>query len=192
MTFWHEVVTLLVPFVPLLTVLVWPITILTILFWFWHGIKGLIQSLAEASIGNKLVFKFWQARTDVLSAEPLPSSPDTLKQIAAPSDAKWQNVADIFWLGSDLEWTVQTVLRGAPKERVVHGLKQASHHSSQVGLAHTLPGQRLAAFKSQVEGMPESALDRSWRDNFVEQMNAVIRGFSDLARGHQPDFRPGP
>jgi len=191
MSYWRELVSLLIPFVPLLTALVWPVTILIILFWFRQGIRGLIQSLAEASIGNKLVFKFWQARTDLLSAEPLPSA-DTPKQIAAPSDAKWQNVADMFWLGSDLEWTVQTSLRGAPKERIVHGLKQATHHSSQVGLANTAPGQRLAGFKTQVDGMPESALDRQWRDNFVEQMNAVIRGFSDLARGHQPDFRPGP
>ena len=39
-------------------------------------------------------------------------------QVIAPSDAKWDNVADLFWLGSELDWTAQTVLRGAPKDFV--------------------------------------------------------------------------
>lgn len=191
MNFLHELVPLLTPFIPLLTALIWPITTLIVLCWFRQGIKGLIQSLAEANIGNNLVFKFWQAKTDIASAEPLPSA-STPKQISAPPDARWENVASLFWLGSDLDWTTQTLLRGAPKERIVHGLKQSSHHSSQSGLADTVPGKILSALKLQVEGMQESALDRQWRANFVEQLNAVIQGFSDLARGHQSNFRPSP
>jgi hypothetical protein len=192
MSFWHELFPLLIPFVPLLTGLLWPVTTLIILFWFRKGIKGLVQSLAEASIGNSLVFKFWQVKNDIKGAEPLPGTTGTAKQIIAPSDAKWQNVANLFWLGSDLDWTVQTMLRGAPKERIVHGLRQANHHSSQVGLANTAPGQQLALLKSQVEGMAESAMDRQWRVNFVELLNGVIAGFSDLVRAQQRDFRPSP
>jgi len=59
-----------------------------------------------------------------LSIEPLSSVVDAAtaagmpKQVIAPSDAKWDNVADLFWLGSELDWTAQTVLRGAPKDFV--------------------------------------------------------------------------
>ena len=63
-----------------------------------------------------------------LSIEPLSSVVDAAtaagmpKQVIAPSDVKWDNVADLFWLGSELDWTAQAVLRGAPKEGIVHGL----------------------------------------------------------------------
>jgi len=39
------------------------------------------------------------------------------KQLSIPT-ATWDKPADLFWLGSDLETTAQTALRGAPKERI--------------------------------------------------------------------------
>ena len=193
----RDLVPLFTPFVPLLIALIWPITILVILCWFREGIRGLIRSVAEAKIGDSVVFKFWQAKSDLLSIERLPNvdtptASGTPKQISAPSDGKWDKVADLFWLGSDLDWTAQTVLRGAPKERIVHGLTQSYHHCSQLGLSNTVPGKQLASLKSQVEGMQDSALGREWRANFVEQLYAVINGFSGLARERQADFRPSP
>ena len=194
----RDLIPLLTPFVPLLIALIWPITILVILCWFREGIRGLIRSVAEAKIGDSVVFKFWQAKSDLLSIERSPSVVDTPtaagtpKQISAQSNAKWDKVADLFWLGSDLDWTAQTVLRGAPKERIAHGLTQSYHHCSQLGLSNTAPGKQLASLKSQVEGMQDSALGREWRANFVEQLYAVINDFSDLAREGQPDFRPSP
>ena len=192
MNFLHEFVPLIVPFVPLLTGLIWPTAILIILWWFGGEIRRLVKSLAEAKIGDSLVFKFWQAKTDLKSVEPMPSVAVEPKQITAPPEANWEKVADLFWLGSDLDWTAQTVLRGAPRERIIHGLTQSCHHGSQCGLSNTLPGRKLASLKSQVESMQEAALDRDWRANFVEQIYGVIRGFSELARERQPDFRPSP
>ena len=180
----RDLIPLLTPFVPLLIALIWPITILVILCWFREGIRGLIRLVAEA-------------KSDLLSIERLPNvdtptASGTPKQISAPSDGKWDKVADLFWLGSDLDWTAQTVLRGAPKERIAHGLTQSYHHCSQLGLSNTAPGKQLASLKSQVEGMQDSALEREWRANFVEQLYAVINGFSGLARERQADFRPSP
>src|SRR5438093_13600039 len=101
----RDLIPLLAPFVPLLIALIWPITILVILCWFREGIRGLIRSVAEAKIGDSVVFKFWQAKSDLLSIERSPSVVDTPtaagtpKQISAsPSNAKWDKVADLFWL----------------------------------------------------------------------------------------------
>ena len=82
-------------FVPLMVALVWPLTILILVCWFRKGIKDLIKSVTEAKIGNSVFFKFWQAKTDV-SAEALLPEP---KDITAPSAAKWENTANLFWLG---------------------------------------------------------------------------------------------
>jgi len=175
-------------FVRLMVALVWPLTILILVCWFRKGIKDLIKSVTEAKIGNSVFFKFWQAKTDV-SAEALLPEP---KDITAPSAAKWENTANLFWLGNDLEWTPQTALRGAPKERILHGLTKCNHHCSELGLASSEPGKQLSALKTQVESLPESALDRKWRNNFAEQMYSVVRGFDVLVKQHQPDFRPDP
>ena len=117
--------------------------------------------MAGAKIGDSLVFKLWQAKSNLLSIEPLSSVVDAAtaagmpKQVIAPSDAKWDNVADLFWLGSELDWTAQTVLRGAPKERIVHGLTQSYQHCSQIWAVehlfvggfsrHFFPGQHVSS-----------------------------------------------
>jgi hypothetical protein len=150
--------------------------------------------LAEAKFGDKLFFKFWQAKSDLESVETLTAAPIPELPQASSSDAetKWDKVADVFWLGSDLDWAAQTVLRGAPKERIVHGLTQSYHHASQCGLSNTVHAKHLATLKSQVQAMQESDLDRDWRANFVEQLYQITKGFSDLAKERQPDFRPSP
>jgi hypothetical protein len=195
MNFLHELVPLLTPFVPLLVVLIWPITTLIILYWFKETIRTLLTQLAEAKFGDKLFFKFWQAKSDLESVETLLTTapiPELPQSSASNAEDKWGKVADVFWLGSDLDWTAQTVLRAAPKERILHGLTQSYHHASQSGLSNTVPGKHLATLKSQVQVMQESALDRDWRANFVEQLYQIIKGFSDLAKERQTDFRPSP
>jgi len=177
-------------FVPLMTAPVWPATILILVCWFRKGIKNLIASVAEAKTGHSLFLRFGQADSDARASKTLPSV--VPNQIGAPSSVRWENSANLFWLGSDLEWTAQTVLRGAPKERILHGLTQCDHHSSELGLTDSAPGRQLSALKSQVQVLPEAALVRQWRNDFADKISAVIGGFDNLVKQHQPDFRPGP
>jgi hypothetical protein len=122
----------------------------------------------------------------------LPAAPGATKPVAAPSGARWDKVASVFWLGSDLDWTARTVLRGAPKERIVHGLTQSYHHAAECGRSDAAAAKQLSALRSQVSGMQASALDRDWRANFAEQLDSLIRSFSDLVKERQGDFRLGP
>ena len=197
MSFLHDVVSLLTPFVPLAIAFVWPVTVLIILCWFKDGLRELIKQTAEAKFGDNLYFKFWQAKSDLASAEPLPTALPELvtapAQLSAPAGARWDRVADVFWLGSDLDWTVQTALRGAPKERIIHGLTQSSHHASQCGLADTVPGKQLAALNTQIVSMQEASLGREWRANFEIRLSVVIKGFSEISpRNVNRIFAPAP
>src|SRR5204863_8259338 len=144
---------------------------------FQKEIKTRIKSMTRAQILNN-VFEFDPNGIDDRERKIL-SSADA-KQISTPSTVKWQNVADLFWLGNDLEWTVQTVLRGGPRERIFHGLRQCDHHSSELGLADSTAGKQVSVLRSQVESLPESALDRQWRNDFAEKMYLVIKGFDSL------------
>lgn len=185
--------TTLRDFIPLVMALFWPVTILILVCWFRSEIKGLINSVTEAKFFNSVSFTIDRTRSSIAdsSTSEILSSADA-KQISAPSTVKWGNVADLFWLGNDLEWTVQTLLQDAPQERIVHGLTQLNHHTSGLGLADSIPGKLLSALKSQVEGLPQAALDRRRRNAFAEEMYSVIKGFDILVRQHQPNFRPGP
>ena len=181
--------SLLRDLIPLMTALVWPLSILILVLYFRGGIKNLIASVVEARIGDSAFFKFGQAGADAVDK---PTT--TPKQLSAPAPpaVKWENTASLFWLGNDLEWTAQTVLRGAPKEKIIHGLTQCCHHLSELGLMDSDSGKQLSSLKSQVESLPEPALDRQWRDTFAEKIHSVIAALSILARGHQPNFRPFP
>src|SRR5438067_1606806 len=120
-------------FIPLVIAALWPVTVLTLALCFGREIKKLIASGLEAKIGNSIFVKWGQSSTDAKSLEH-PCEVSSAKQITAPHGAKWENVANLFWLGSDLEWTSQTALRGAPKERIVYGLRHCDDHCSDLGL----------------------------------------------------------
>src|SRR6266496_1807881 len=101
---------------------------------------------------------------------------------------KWENAANLFWLGNDLRWTMQELQVGAPKERILHGLTQSRHHSSELGLAESTPGKQLSELRSKVESLPES----TWKTDLSQQIISIMNGFATLAKEHQPNFRPNP
>jgi hypothetical protein len=101
-------------------------------------------------------------------------------------------VGNIFWLGGDLIWSAQLVLRGAPKGKILHGLRQSYHHISELGLTDSDPAKELASLKSGLESLQESALDRAWRSSFSEKIYAVTRMVNALLGEKQPSFRSNP
>jgi len=137
----------------------------------------------------RLLRLFDEPRTLDAALEKLPG--DVAKQMSAPSGIKWENVANLFWLGSDLMWTDWKVNSGAPKERILRGLTQSCHHISELGLADSVPGKLLSTLRSQAESTPEP-LNQQWRTSFAGRLASVTHGVSDIAKGQQPGFRPDP
>ena len=99
-------------------------------------------------------------------------------------------VANLFWLGSDLQWARQMVDRGS-QDKIAHGLKQAYHHSSELGLSSTSAGQQLLDHVKEVEKLPPQLKDtqKSW---VVGLIDSDVTSFSNLMIQHQPNFRPDP
>jgi|SRR5688572_15588215 len=60
--------------------------------------------------------------------------------VKIPTRFKTTATGSLYWLGHDLMWTADTLLRGGPREQVLIGLDQALHHLRQVGLDKT-PGE---------------------------------------------------
>ena len=186
--------------IPLLTAALWPLTVIILVFWFRRGLKALLASITEARIGNN-VFTFGQAKSDKTLPEPSPGGqPNQSKQATGQlsSDVpdrggmNWQNTANLFWLGHDLQWTAQMALRGAPKETILHGLRHSHHHLFDLGGGESSAAKVLDALVSQVKNLPESALDRNWRNDLSARLNSVIGEVGGLAQRNQPGFRPSP
>jgi len=182
--------------ISLITVLVnsWPLAALILGFVFRRRINDLIElKISDKFYAKFRVVPFGQDQFDLINpvnGQALPRP--TIKQLGVPSGVKWENVADLFWLGADLIWTGQLALRGAPQKRILRGLTQSYHHISELGLAEHAAGKQLASMKSATENRSEADLSREWRSNFSGQIWDVTRILDKLVRGQQPGYRPEP
>jgi uncharacterized membrane protein YraQ (UPF0718 family) len=104
-----------------------------------------------------------------------------------PGEFRSNRVANLFWLGSDLQSARQWANRG-DRDKVVRNLKQAFHHTSELGLINTPSGQQLLAHKTAVEGMPPQLGDAE-KGRVAAQIDSDLTSFSDLMRRYQPDVR---
>jgi len=104
---------------------------------------------------------------------------------------RWGNVANLFWLGSDLAWTLQIVRGVGLKQQILHGLKQTYHHASELGMADLSPVTDLSFLAKQAE-TSDAAPSSQWRSDFAEKLLGVQRKLDDIVRVEQPGFRPGP
>jgi hypothetical protein len=149
-----------------------------------------ISNSAFSRLQLRLLKLFDEPRTLEAAIERLPGIVG--KQLPASPGPRWENVANLFWLGNDLCWTDWRLKSGAPKERILHGLTQSYHHLSQLGLATSDPGKQLSILKSQAESAPETVLNLQWRNDFAGRLSQVVSGVSDMAKSQQPSFQPNP
>ncbi len=83
-------------------------------------------------------------------------------------------------------------LRGAPKASILHGLRQSYHQLSDLGGQQTPAAKLIKGLESQAENLPESALDRNWRNDLSAKLSSVINEVGGLAQERQPGYRPSP
>src|SRR5438067_11717682 len=127
-------------YIPLLIRAVWPTTTLILVFWFRKELHQLLKRILQVSIPGGLAVMFGEGPSDDRDDRE-PRKPTPPPKPITPSSVHWEKSASLFWLGNDLEWTSQTVLRGAPKDRVLHGLQHCDHHSYQLGFGDTGSGR---------------------------------------------------
>lgn len=157
-------------YIPVIVAAMWPGTVIFLALWFRKEIRSLLNRLSKIGFGSNVI-EFGAAAGDVEHDRP-----SAAKEATAPSKEKWH----AYWLGSDLEWTSQTALRGAPKERIIHGLTQSEGHSSALGLGDSPPGKQLSQIKAEVLISSEASLHRQWRIQFGERITEIVRGFDAL------------
>jgi hypothetical protein len=123
-------------------------------------------------------------------AEGLEAQPE-----AEPSEderIRWENSGNLFWLGRDLMWTLDVLLRGAPGDQIRHGLRQSLHHVRSMGFAKSPYGARI---EGQLEALAVRAEQtREWtatdRDVLAKQLFSLTSRIGAMAAGNQTDYEP--
>ena len=115
--------------------------------------------------------------------------------ITGPTSAlegEWNNVGNVYWLGSDLIWTISAFLGGARKPELMYGLVQSLHHLKCLKLDGGKLESRLARMVTKLEGLNESELNPEMRLTFVDDLDVFKNEVGAYVALKQPDFEGFP
>lgn len=173
------------------TILVWFLVLFPVLVFFvfaWlvschHAKLYPPQAFRDDSYFVNLAFgqtafdQYLPARAAKKAGDPA----STLKRAATGS---------LFWLGHDLMWSADVLLRKAPPDQVLIGLDQAHHHLAQIGLAETAIEREILGLRALVQ--QSARLVPSVRDEYAGRLGAIIDAIGAAAEAAQPDFKEPP
>jgi hypothetical protein len=109
---------------------------------------------------------------------------------APPGSLKPSATGSLYWLGHDLMWTADALLRQAPSERVLVGLDQAQHHLAQVGLGETQIAREILDLRELIKQSQE--LSPPVRDAYASQLGSIIDRIGMTAEAAQLRFEKPP
>jgi len=157
----------------ILSVLAWPVTIIVLVAILKNEIKAAIYRIESAKFpgGTELkLSKFGESKVDNPSkVSDIPSTETTDK-----TEGNWNNIKNIYWLGHDLMWTVDVILRGAAKHRIVHGLRQSLHQITALGLKDTKYGSQLNRLFEEADTSLESDWNETKREQFAVDLKSLL------------------
>jgi len=177
--------------VGLLSSFCWPIIVISAILCFRKDIRGLLNRLQTAKLpgGAEASFQFGDLPSDKSVKNAIEkASSDEAKNIVETGKVKWENSGNLYWLGHDLMWTIDAVLRGGDRNAILHGLKQSLHHAHALGLSNTSFDARLSKLYSEAE----NSLLQDWapqkRLQFVNELSVIRTEIGDLISSHQSDY----
>ena len=114
------------------------------------------------------------------SARPPKKSPGTTDSV------KTSATGSIFWLGHDLMWTADVLLRRGERQDVLIGFDQALHHTAQVGLGETPIEREIRSVRDRIQQSDE--LSPAARDEYAQRLGFIIDSIGMTVESAQRDF----
>ena len=168
----------------------WPVLALVVILMYRKEVRKLIGRLKKA-----WVFEWGDVPSDKIpekteESKSVTASPETLKPEKSP--IKLKNVANIFWVGHDLMWVYDAILRNAPGSSIVHGLKQSLHHIRELGLKDNPIEQKLAKMLQEAEETPDEDWHQTRRGYHAGEVLSIRDHLGGIINKQQRDFRGRP
>ncbi len=171
----------------------WPFTAIVITFLLKSEIRTILTRIESAKLPGGTEFKlmkFGDSRID---------NPDNVAHAKIEKsvdenkiNAKWENVANIFWLGNDLMWTIDALLRNADKRFIIHGLRQASHHLQEIKLTDSQYEEKMLRLLEKSDNTLESDWTVSKRELLAQDIQSLINELGEVSSLKQGNFRSRP
>jgi hypothetical protein len=172
-------------FPAVLSALAWPIMVFSIFLFLRSEIRALLKRLQNARLpgGTEATFTYGEASVDRLS-----KSPAQVKDQLSKVRVKWERTGNLFWASHDLMWTRDIALRGGPKDKIVHGLRQFLRHVRALEFINSSIEARLYELLTEVEKSDEQDWTVTKRDLFAKDLEHFKWEIGAFAIAHQPDY----
>jgi hypothetical protein len=175
--------------ISLLDILAWPSLVLILMLMFKGELRTLILRLRSAQIDGR-VFQFGETDLDRGVAPKAPKKPKATKK--KPSEApKLDKPATLYWLANDLMWAQDMLFRGAPKDRVLAGIKHAKQYAQALGLEGSYADTELARLIGALEtppGAPPTPLFTPQIPQLANALELVKRDIAARMENKEPGF----
>lgn len=174
--------------VSIISAVAWPLAVLVIVFGLRAEVRSVLKRTESAKLPGGTEISFGKSAADLRSA----SKGRRKLEAGEVGKNEWGNSANTYWLGHDIMWTIDAVLRGATRDDIIYGLRQSLHHLREVGLTDSPFAQELDALVGQAIETEEA----EWTIGLRQLFSADLRRLSDrigaVAEYQHPEFRSGP
>lgn len=172
-------------FIAILSLVVWPATVLVSIFTFRKSISCFIDVLTEKARHGDAEFSHGNTRL-VIKPAAVVSQEESEKFSSAPWSKRFAN---LFWLANDLRYAAGEIQKGADMEAIRRGLRQSVHHLTQLELQTSTPGQSVIAIRELVAEMP--SIPKPEARKLADTILQASRQIGHIASSHQHEFDDG-
>ena len=138
--------------------------------------------------GFEIVTKYGEASTDkrVLHGQ----AKSIGGQSSAGTGTDWAKPGDLFWLGNDLMWATDVLLRGGASKEIALSLVQSCHHARQLGFVDDEVGHALAASAAEAAASSDEHWTLERRNEKARRIRDIANLIGGMAAAGQPHFEP--
>jgi len=152
-----------------LSAVAWPLVVIGMAVAFGGRLRRLLASITELKKGDTTV-KFGKAEVD----NKKESNPRTVDTRTAPDTAPW-NAYNSFWLGHDMMWIIDVLLRAAPAERINHGFASALAHIRALPETDPTLREKLERLANEAKNKVESEWTAELRKRFADDVGGLLQ-----------------
>lgn len=179
---------MLEPIIQVVEAVIWPITVLSIVLLLRDDIENLLQRATSAQLPGGAQVSFGGSAIDRLRGKETTVDDISTGRI----QAKWDKVGNIYWLAHDLMWTIDALLRDAPRTTIQHGLTLALHHLRELDVSDKTRLNRLQRLLAEVDNAMESELTGGKREDIARDLRSLTDDLGLMAEIQQGEFEATP
>ena len=101
----------------------------------------------------------------------------------------WDKTGALYWLGHDLMWAVDALLRGGKRKDIIHGLNQSLLNLQEVGFSGSYMDAQLIRIRDEALESEEKDWHRVRRNYTSIVLLNIINDIGKIAAANQPGFK---